>query len=74
MRVDLTIYLTPALLYFPLWLTVCVLDLQVTRIECVHSKSFIHQDISLDSFLVGLGKRASQVHVIDFRVRDYKSP
>ena len=31
-------------------------------------------DISLDSFLVGLGKRASQVHTIDFRVRNLRSP
>ena len=66
MRVDWTIYLTPALLHFPFWLTVCVLDSQVTRIEYVHSKSFIHKDISLHNFPVGLGKRASQVHIIDF--------
>ena len=58
MRVYWTIYLTPALLHFPFWLTVCVLDSQVTRIEYVHSKSFMHKDISVDSFLVGLGKRA----------------
>ena len=74
MRVDWTIYLTPALLRFPFWLTVCVLDSQVTRIEYVHSKSFMHKDISVDSFLVGLGKRASQVHIIDFRVRNCRSP
>ena len=74
MRVDWTIYLTPALLRFPFWLTVCVLDSQVTRIEYVHSKSFIQKDISLDSFQVGLGKRASQVHTIDFRARNYRSP
>ena len=66
MRVDWTIYLTPALLHFPFWLTVCVLDSQVTRIEYVRCKSFIHKDISLHNFLVGLGKKASQVHIIDF--------
>ena len=66
MRVDRTIYLTPALLHFPFWLTVCVLDSQVTRIEYAISKSFIHKDISLHNFLVGLGTRASQVHIIDF--------
>ena len=31
-------------------------------------------DISVESFLVGLGKRASQVHIIDFRVRNCRSP
>ena len=74
MRVDWTIYLTPALLRFPLWLTVCVLDSQVTHIQYVHSKSFMHKDINVDSLLVGLGKRASQVHIIDFRVRNCRSP
>ena len=74
MRVDWTIYLTPALLRFPLLLTVCVLDSQVTRIEYVHSKSFIHKDISVDSLLVGLDKRASNVYIIDFRVRNCRSP
>jgi len=32
----------------------------------VHSKSFIHRDIKPDNFLMGLGKRANQVNVIDF--------
>ena len=32
------------------------------------------EDISVDSLLVGLGKRASQVHIIDFRVRNCRSP
>ena len=42
------------------------MDSQITRIEYLLSESFIHKDISLDNFLVGLGKRASQVHIIDF--------
>ena len=74
MRVDWTIYLTPALLRFPFWLTVCALDSQVTRMEYGHSKSFMHKGISVDSLLVGIGKRASQVHIIDFRVRNCRSP
>ena len=32
----------------------------------MHSKSFIHRDIKPDNFLMGLGKRANQVNVIDF--------
>ena len=74
MCVDWTIYLTPARLCFPFLLAVCALDSQVTRIEYVHSKSFVHKDISVDSLLVGLDKRASQADIIDFRARNYRSP
>ncbi|CAA3017432.1 casein kinase I-like [Olea europaea subsp. europaea] len=41
-------------------------DQMVNRVEFVHSKSFLHRDIKPDNFLMGLGRRANQVYVIDF--------
>lgn len=41
-------------------------DQMINRIEFVHGKSFLHRDIKPDNFLMGLGRRANQVYVIDF--------
>ncbi|XP_052182095.1 casein kinase 1-like protein 2 isoform X2 [Diospyros lotus] len=41
-------------------------DQMVNRVEFVHSKSFLHRDIKPDNFLMGLGRRANQVYMIDF--------
>ncbi|KAF5812135.1 putative protein kinase CK1-CK1 family [Helianthus annuus] len=41
-------------------------DQMINRIEFVHCKSFLHRDIKPDNFLMGLGRRANQVYIIDF--------
>ncbi|CAL5195663.1 unnamed protein product [Lathyrus oleraceus] len=41
-------------------------DQMINRVEYVHMKSFLHRDIKPDNFLMGLGRRANQVYVIDF--------
>ena len=48
-----------------------------TRIESVHSQSYIHRDIKPDNFMFGVGKKNSLLYVIDFglskKYRDSKT-
>ncbi|KAF3485981.1 hypothetical protein F2Q69_00052163, partial [Brassica cretica] len=38
----------------------------INRLEFIHSKSYLHRDVKPDNFLMGLGRRANQVYIIDF--------
>ncbi|CAI9758991.1 unnamed protein product [Fraxinus pennsylvanica] len=51
---------------FSLKTVLMLADQMITRIEFVHSKGFLHRDIKPDNFLMGLGRKANQVYVIDF--------
>lgn len=51
---------------FSLKTVLMLADQMINRVEFVHSKSFLHRDIKPDNFLMGLGRRANQVYIIDF--------
>ncbi|CAL5436562.1 unnamed protein product [Camellia sinensis] len=38
----------------------------INRVEYVHSRGFLDRDIKPDNFLMGLGRKANQVYIIDF--------
>jgi casein kinase 1 len=60
---------------FSLKTVLMLADQMVNRVEYVHAKNFIHRDIKPDNFLIGLGKKANQVHVIDFGLaKKYRDP
>jgi casein kinase 1 len=51
---------------FSLKTLVMLADQMVNRIEYMHRKNLIHRDIAPDNFLMGVGKKSTQVHLVDF--------
>ncbi|EER01255.1 Casein kinase I, putative [Perkinsus marinus ATCC 50983] len=51
---------------FSLKTVLMLADQMINRVEYVHARNFIHRDIKPDNFLIGLGRKANQVSIIDF--------
>ncbi|KAM0869891.1 hypothetical protein ACQ4PT_040391 [Festuca glaucescens] len=51
---------------FSLKTVLMLAEQMITRIEFLHSKGYLHRDIKPDNFLMGLGRKANQVYIIDF--------
>jgi serine/threonine protein kinase len=60
---------------FSLKTVLMVAEQMLSRVEYCHAKNFIHRDIKPDNFLIGLGKRANMIHIIDFGLsKKYRDP
>ncbi|CAD6250243.1 unnamed protein product [Miscanthus lutarioriparius] len=51
---------------FSLKTVLMLADQMIARVEYMHTRGFLHRDIKPDNFLMGLGRKASQVYVIDY--------
>ncbi|KAK4243484.1 casein kinase [Corynascus novoguineensis] len=60
---------------FSLKTVLLLADRLISRMEYIHTKSFIHRDIKPDNLLMGSGKHGNQVNVIDFGLaKKYRDP
>ncbi|KAM1247335.1 hypothetical protein ACFX2J_043291 [Malus domestica] len=60
---------------FSLKTVLMLADKMLDRLEFVHSKSVLHRDIKPDNFVMGVGRRANQVYIIDLGLaKKYRDP
>jgi serine/threonine protein kinase len=56
---------------FSLKTVLMLVEQTLTQLQFVHSRNIVHRDVKPDNFLIGLGDRASIVHIIDFGLSHY---
>jgi len=60
---------------FTLKTVLMLADQMISRLEFMHSRSYIHRDVKPDNFLIGTGSRKHICHVIDFGLaKKYQDP
>jgi len=60
---------------FSLKTVLMLADQMISRLEFMHSRSYIHRDVKPDNFLIGTGARKHVCHVIDFGLaKKYQDP
>ena len=43
-----------------------LIDQMLDTVQFIHTKNFVHRDMSPNNFIIGLGERRSQIYLIDF--------
>ncbi|KAK8893120.1 hypothetical protein M9Y10_021535 [Tritrichomonas musculus] len=60
---------------FSLKTVLMIADQCISALQYIHHKSFIHRDVKPDNFLIGSGKKSSQIFIIDFGLsKKYRDP